>query len=32
LNRGAVQDYGLLQVPDLERQASDLLKEIAKDL
>lgn len=29
LNRGAVQDYGLTQVPELEREAADLLKTMA---
>ena len=29
LNRGAYQDYGLTQVPDLEAQTSKLLAEIA---
>ena len=28
LNRGAVQDYGLIQVPHLEAQAADLLAEM----
>jgi hypothetical protein len=30
LNRGALQDYGLIQVPDLEDEAARLLAEIAQ--
>jgi hypothetical protein len=29
LNRGALQDYGLIQVPKLEEQAAALLAELA---